>query len=61
LGSYFERSPLRGSKAIAVDGLKVVTEKKERIHTRMKIPLPINFILNLLPFAKDFGVVANFF
>jgi hypothetical protein len=55
-----ERSPLRGSKAIAVDGLKDATEKKERIHTRMKIPLPIDFILNLLSLRKHPGLSENF-
>jgi hypothetical protein len=44
-----------------LDALKVVREKKERIHTRMKIPLPIGFILDLLSLAKDFGIVKNFF
>jgi hypothetical protein len=55
---------LRGSKAMALDGAKAVREKKEKIQTRMKIPLPIDFILfilNLLSLAKDFGVVENFF
>jgi hypothetical protein len=46
-----------------LEGLKVVREKKERIHARMKIPLPIDFtlfILNLLSLAKDFGIAESF-
>jgi len=45
---------------MALDGLKAIRDKKEKIHTRMKIPLPIDFILNLLSLAKDFGMVEDF-
>jgi hypothetical protein len=34
---------------MAQEGLKVVREKKEKIHARRKIPFPIDFILDLLP------------
>jgi hypothetical protein len=44
---------------MAVDGLEDATEKKERIHTRMKIPLLIDFILNLLSLTKHLGVAEN--
>jgi hypothetical protein len=37
--------------AMVPDGLKAVRERKEKIHARMKIPLPIDFILNLLSLA----------
>jgi hypothetical protein len=33
---------------MALGGIKVSREKKEKIHARTKIPLPVNFILNLL-------------
>jgi hypothetical protein len=46
---------------MAVDGLKVATEKRERIHTRMKKPLPIDFMLILLSVTRDFWVGENFF
>jgi hypothetical protein len=38
---------------MAPGGLRVVREKKEKIHAIMKIPLPVGFILNLLSLPRD--------
>jgi hypothetical protein len=46
---------------MVLDGLKVVREKKEKIHAKIKMLLTINFILDLLSLARDFWVVENSF